>query len=96
VRTYKHFVNFMDSPAMKLREATAHGTTPEHYGATLSIALPNWHILLGTRKVFTPRTRTRLTSSYQHEKLCVIDETIAFMGGIDLCFGRFDVNSDVD
>lgn len=25
-----------------------------------------------------------------HEKLCVIDETIAFMGGIDLCFGRWD------
>ncbi|KAG2037741.1 hypothetical protein BDR03DRAFT_896222, partial [Suillus americanus] len=31
-----------------------------------------------------------------HEKLCVIDETIAFMGGIDLCFGRCEVNSDVD
>ncbi|KAF8349296.1 phospholipase D, partial [Amanita rubescens] len=25
-----------------------------------------------------------------HEKLCVIDQTIAFMGGIDLCFGRWD------
>lgn len=25
-----------------------------------------------------------------HEKLCVIDETIAFMGGFDLCFGRWD------
>ncbi|KAN0063012.1 Phospholipase D1 [Thecaphora frezii] len=25
-----------------------------------------------------------------HEKLCVIDETIAFMGGLDLCFGRWD------
>jgi phospholipase D1/2 len=23
-----------------------------------------------------------------HEKLCVIDETIAFMGGLDACFGR--------
>ena len=28
--------------------------------------------------------------SKQHEKLCVIDEAIAFMGGIDLCFGRWD------
>ena len=28
--------------------------------------------------------------TYQHEKLCVIDEAIAFMGGIDLCFGRWD------
>ena len=25
-----------------------------------------------------------------HEKLCVIDEAIAFMGGLDLCFGRWD------
>ncbi|KAI6030532.1 hypothetical protein F5J12DRAFT_903003 [Pisolithus orientalis] len=25
-----------------------------------------------------------------HEKLCVIDQTIAFVGGIDLCFGRWD------
>ncbi|KAI0771162.1 phospholipase D [Trametes elegans] len=25
-----------------------------------------------------------------HEKLCVIDQTIAFMGGLDHCFGRWD------
>ncbi|KAF2260052.1 phospholipase D [Lojkania enalia] len=25
-----------------------------------------------------------------HEKICIIDHTIAFMGGIDLCFGRWD------
>jgi phospholipase D1/2 len=25
-----------------------------------------------------------------HEKLCVVDHTIAFIGGIDLCFGRWD------
>ncbi|KIL67865.1 hypothetical protein M378DRAFT_185469 [Amanita muscaria Koide BX008] len=25
-----------------------------------------------------------------HEKLCVIDQTIVFMGGLDLCFGRWD------
>ncbi|KAI0301100.1 hypothetical protein B0F90DRAFT_1810149 [Multifurca ochricompacta] len=25
-----------------------------------------------------------------HEKLCVIDSAIAFMGGLDLCFGRWD------
>ncbi|KAG6903142.1 hypothetical protein C0995_004689 [Termitomyces sp. Mi166 len=24
----------------------------------------------------------------EHEKLCVIDQAIAFMGGVDLCFGR--------
>lgn len=30
-----------------------------------------------------------------HEKMCVIDETIAFMGGIDLCFGRWDTPQHV-
>lgn len=25
-----------------------------------------------------------------HEKLCVVDQDIAFVGGIDLCFGRWD------
>ena len=25
-----------------------------------------------------------------HEKLCVVDHTLAFVGGIDLCFGRWD------
>ena len=27
-----------------------------------------------------------------HEKLCLIDGKIAFMGGLDLCFGRWDMN----
>lgn len=27
-----------------------------------------------------------------HEKLCIVDGRIAFMGGIDLCFGRWDTN----
>lgn len=27
-----------------------------------------------------------------HEKMCVVDQTTAFMGGIDLCFGRFDTD----
>ena len=30
-----------------------------------------------------------------HEKLCVIDETIAFMGGLDLCYGRWDTSQHV-
>ena len=25
-----------------------------------------------------------------HEKIVVIDQTLAFVGGIDLCFGRYD------
>ncbi|KAL0933156.1 phospholipase d active site motif protein [Colletotrichum truncatum] len=28
-----------------------------------------------------------------HEKLCLIDNKIAFMGGLDMCFGRWDTNS---
>lgn len=27
-----------------------------------------------------------------HEKLCLIDHKIAFMGGLDLCYGRWDTN----
>ena len=27
-----------------------------------------------------------------HEKLCLIDGQIAFMGGLDLCYGRWDTN----
>jgi len=27
-----------------------------------------------------------------HEKLCLVDGEIAFMGGLDLCFGRWDMN----
>ncbi|KAI0081599.1 phospholipase D [Panus rudis PR-1116 ss-1] len=30
-----------------------------------------------------------------HEKLCVIDQTIAFMGGLDACFGRWDTPQHV-
>lgn len=27
-----------------------------------------------------------------HEKLCLVDGTVAFMGGLDLCYGRWDTN----
>ncbi|KAL9118065.1 MAG: hypothetical protein Q9187_005394 [Circinaria calcarea] len=27
-----------------------------------------------------------------HEKLCIVDSKIAFMGGLDLCYGRWDTN----
>ncbi|KAF9454771.1 phospholipase D [Macrolepiota fuliginosa MF-IS2] len=30
-----------------------------------------------------------------HEKVCVIDQAIGFMGGIDLCFGRWDTPQHV-
>ncbi|KAK4218591.1 hypothetical protein QBC37DRAFT_189759 [Rhypophila decipiens] len=28
-----------------------------------------------------------------HEKLCLVDGKVAFMGGLDICFGRWDTNS---
>lgn len=30
-----------------------------------------------------------------HEKVCIIDYTVAFMGGIDLCYGRYDTPDHV-
>lgn len=27
-----------------------------------------------------------------HEKIVVVDQTVAFLGGIDLCYGRWDTN----
>lgn len=30
-----------------------------------------------------------------HEKLCIIDHTVAFLGGIDLCYGRYDTPDHV-
>ena len=27
-----------------------------------------------------------------HEKLCIVDGKTAFMGGLDLCYGRWDTN----
>lgn len=30
-----------------------------------------------------------------HEKMCIIDYTVAFMGGIDMCYGRYDTPDHV-
>lgn len=30
-----------------------------------------------------------------HEKICIVDHTVAFCGGVDLCFGRWDTPSHV-
>lgn len=45
---------------------------------------------LPTTKVFTNDPEVDWCN---HEKLCVVDRTIAFMGGVDICFGRWDINS---
>ena len=33
---------------------------------------------------------TELTLWSHHEKFVIVDQTVAFMGGIDLCYGRWD------
>ncbi|KAJ9643477.1 Phospholipase D1 [Coniosporium tulheliwenetii] len=44
--------------------------------------------------VFVQRSPNQLRQNTffwaHHEKICVVDHTIAFCGGIDLCFGRWD------
>lgn len=51
------------------------------------------------RNIFVQRSPSHFqTGTFywaHHEKLCVIDETIAFMGGFDLCFGRYDTPAHV-
>lgn len=51
------------------------------------------------RNIFVQRSPSHFkTGTFywaHHEKLCVIDETIAFMGGLDLCFGRYDTPAHV-
>ncbi|GAA5922273.1 hypothetical protein JCM1841_001392 [Sporobolomyces salmonicolor] len=51
---------------------------------------PNIHV---QRSPSHTSTGTLLWS--HHEKMCVIDETIGFMGGFDLCFGRWDTPGHV-
>ncbi|KAH9460219.1 hypothetical protein Pst134EB_008404 [Puccinia striiformis f. sp. tritici] len=66
----------------------SNGFTPVESGYTKSRLLslsPNIHM---QRSPSHTGTGNLLWS--HHEKLCVIDETIAFMGGMDLCFGRWD------
>jgi phospholipase D1/2 len=51
------------------------------------------HFVTGTfywAHVCVPSCRISIAHSSQHEKMCVVDETIAFMGGLDACFGRWD------
>jgi phospholipase D1/2 len=46
------------------------------------------------KNVFVQRSpnqfRQNLFFWAHHEKICIVDHTVAFVGGIDLCFGRWD------
>ncbi|POY74084.1 hypothetical protein BMF94_2896 [Rhodotorula taiwanensis] len=61
-----------------------------HAKASLRALHPNIHFQRSPSHV---ATGTLLWS--HHEKMCVIDETIGFMGGLDLCFGRWDTPGHV-
>lgn len=45
----------------------------------------------GLKALYGARDGTVLFWAH-HEKLCLIDGRIAFMGGLDLCYGRWDTN----
>jgi hypothetical protein len=74
----------------QLRKTKTDDTASEYHGAALAVTLSDWHVLLGSRKLHYILRRLDVLAyeALQHEKLCVIDSTIAFMGGLDLCFGR--------
>eukprot|EP00940_MAST-03C_sp_MAST-3C-sp2_P003306 g3306.t1 len=54
--------------------------------------LENVNNVLKTRRVFVLRHRSRFSSNVywsHHEKVVVVDSSVAFVGGIDLAFGRY-------
>lgn len=58
------------------------------------------HSLLDLHKnIYVMRSPNQLLQNTyfwaHHEKLCLIDHTIGFLGGIDLCFGRWDTPDHV-
>jgi len=53
-----------------------------HTYVTLIEKIPNINVLRH------PKTLIRLWS--HHEKSCTIDQSVTYMGGLDLCFGRYD------
>ncbi|ANB15305.1 phospholipase D [Sugiyamaella lignohabitans] len=67
-----------------------------NYGQTVPIdSLYTKHSLLNLHdNIYVMRSPNQwLQNTYfwaHHEKLCLIDHSIAFLGGIDLCFGRYD------
>ncbi|GMF08205.1 unnamed protein product [Ambrosiozyma monospora] len=58
------------------------------------------HSLLDLHKnIYVLRSPNQITQQVffwaHHEKLAIIDHTIAFLGGIDLCYGRYDTPDHV-
>lgn len=72
-----------------------------NYGQTIPID-SSWtkHSLLDLHpNIYVVRSPNQwLQNTYfwaHHEKICIVDHTIAFLGGIDLCFGRWDTPDHV-
>ena len=57
----------------------------EHAKKTLEALSPNIKVLRH------PNVIVSLWS--HHEKMCLVDKHTVFMGGLDLCWGRWDTNS---
>ncbi|KAG8530252.1 uncharacterized protein KY384_004753 [Bacidia gigantensis] len=58
------------------------------YGMNEDVIL-YWYVAFAT---FLQCDKLKISLRAHHEKLCLIDGQIAFMGGLDLCYGRWDTN----
>lgn len=63
----------------------------------LAISLPNNSKYAASKLLTHPNIRVLrhpegITLWSHHEKLCIIDQEVAYIGGIDLAFGRFDTH----
>eukprot|EP00656_Telonema_subtile_P024586 TRINITY_DN2677_c0_g1_i9.p1 TRINITY_DN2677_c0_g1~~TRINITY_DN2677_c0_g1_i9.p1 ORF type:complete len:812 (-),score=109.93 TRINITY_DN2677_c0_g1_i9:61-2496(-) len=61
----------------------------------LEVSLPNNSIYASSQLLAHPNIRVLrhphgITLWSHHEKLCIVDQAIAYIGGIDLAFGRYD------
>ncbi len=67
--------------------------------ATDSLYTKHSILLLDEENIHVIRSPNQLLQNTyfwaHHEKLCIIDQTVAFLGGIDLCYGRFDTADHV-
>jgi hypothetical protein len=62
----------------------------DSFGASLN-RLPKFTV--GKMQIIRPSRNSQsmfFTSRSHHEKIVVVDHHVAFLGGLDLCFGRYD------
>ncbi|KAI9022223.1 hypothetical protein CLU79DRAFT_719197 [Phycomyces nitens] len=62
-----------------------------HYAKKhLTLLSPNICVQRHPSRALDVLSKSNLLFWAHHEKICVVDNEIAFIGGIDLCFGRWD------